>query len=418
MPLAAKIALIAVAALVVLVVALKAILTSVNDPVKTINRFTEAIRTENAEQLMGVTTVFDDQVELSEEALAPFFEAYSEDTGSINSFQSKLTEDLEYLKKGQSAPLDGFLRLVAYPNILFTSYKVEITPIRAMLYSEFDNTQVTIAGQQQTVGMDGTSATLLPGTYSATATYTDPVTGVTLDTTVDACTFSNRSDSMNVYFTYTTAYVEASTDAMELTGIWVDDKEYTGDLSQLDFYYGFPLSPVKEDSVIRVTASAYGMDFEQTLNMQESDSLYIEPELSEALLQEAMTIGEDVGKAWAKIVCEYDDASRQRLAQSYSATSPDFVEDVTNWLQNRSISDYTTIRRFTVGPNATEVEVADITFHTDYISVRVDMVITGIQQYTYYNSGETYGDPRDEREGTSVYLKYINGGWVVESASY
>lgn len=434
-----KLALIIVAAVVVVFFGLKAILGSINAPDKTIGKFLEAIRNQDVDAFNKVATVQMEMMELNEETLAPFFAAYSTSTDAMTAFQQDLMADLQSLNTTGIANGNGFMRLTKKSNFLFDSYKVELTPVDVTFWSEFDGTEVSFGPYTVTAGTDGmATVTMLPGLYNGEATVTAD-TGVDLDLTITNraigrdlvgvyyATSSSSAASewngsygggdlnVNLEFAYSNAYIESANRVMELKAIYIDGVEYTGDLSvyQEDFYYGFYFGPVKADSEVRVVATAYGLDFEKTSNMNEDTSVYVRMELSEDLQNEAMAIAEPLGVAYAKVRVGYNEAARQEIATNAYCTDA-FKTEVNDWLTQYTgyANNYTYIRNFVSEP-VTEVYVENTSFSDSGIQVQVRVNFEVNAQYQYYLSGAVDGDPFAYSNWSRVYLNYANGQWTV-----
>ncbi len=422
-----KLILAIVVGVVVLFFVLKAILNSINDPNKTINKFIDSIRNQDTDAFLQVvtlpSTVSEEDFALTEESVAPFFAGYS-GSDALSSFQNTLMEDLTYLNRGIVAPGDGFIRLVENSNFLFSSYEVEITPITATLYSEFEGTVLTMAGSEYTVGYDGVAVQLLPGFYSGSATYTSADTGVTLTTEFTDYNISSYDNYLNVEFDYVSAYIEASSSALELESIDIDGTAYAGDLSELDFYYGFSIGPVNADSEIRVVATAYGMEFEQTFSMAESTRCYFTVTLPDDVQEAAVALVTELVPTWLQVRYSYSQSALDALVSAYGETSPDFTAEWTEWLSGRLESmnanptyyNYEELSDMTVG----EVEISNISFGSDGISARAYVPVEGM---VLQKGWETAGTPSDEEPNTfsgdaSVYLLYTDGEWSVTRISW
>lgn len=276
-----KIILGAVAGVVVLVLALRAILGAVFDPNKTISQFLEAVQNRDAEALRSVAvavTSGGENVELTDEMLAPFFEAYSGRESTLDSMGTALREDLSYLNRGVPSQRDGAFQLVVDSNPLFSIYKVQFTPIYVPLHSEFDGTQVTLGGTEYQVSGEAAEALLLPGQYTGTATYKDPETNVVLRTDYDY-RIAGTYDEMYFYFDYCSAYLYCGYDGLTVKELAVDGKPYGGSLDELNTgsYGEMSLGPLSWESEVRATCSYNGLEFERTFQMSDSTYCELEP---------------------------------------------------------------------------------------------------------------------------------------------
>ena len=166
-----KIILGVVAGVIVLVVALKLILSSVFSADNTITKFINAVRERDADGVRSVATVYLDQMELTDEALEPFFDAFSADNATLVSWQENLLEQKNMQQYQQAmagmATSDsssvGMLTLVDNSNILFDSYKIQIRPVNLSLYCGYDGTTVTFGNLEPMTVTNSTSVTILPG---------------------------------------------------------------------------------------------------------------------------------------------------------------------------------------------------------------------------------------------------------------
>ena len=424
LPWNSKLALIGLACVVTAAVALKLALGAVSAPHKTINKFLLAIQTRDGGLLASVTEVLGGKIELSETTLEPFFAAYSEDDGAWSQLQSKLLEDLACIDQGLTAqPGESFVRLVEYANPLFSTYKVELTPVNARLYSEFDGTKLTLGGTEYTASTEGTQVKLLPGRYSGTATYLSEETGVELTREFTDENISQAGSELWCWFDYTSAELETNYPDVTVTAITVDGRGYTGDLSQCDPYHGgFPVYPVGVESTVQVTFTLAGMEFKQDFHMEDDSSCWLEPDISDDLRAEGEKTAADVAQLIMQLTSSYDTALVARLRSTYGETSPDFAAEWEKTIQGQRAyfdqrAGYTGLYEYSVYNDLTAGTVdSSLGFDNGIISLECEVPLT-YSSKSYYDWAT--GEPRDDYNysGSSlvtVDMIYANGHWTIQ----
>ena len=420
-----KLILALVAGTVVLFFGLKLILGAVNSPNRTINRFIEAIRNQDVDAFNQVTELSLYTFEFDEEDLAPFFAAYSTDNATLTAYQNALLEDLTYLERGLVAPGNGFVRLVEDSNFLFSSYKVELTLIPVTICSEFDHTDLSMAGKayiadSDGVGPNGAGTPLLPGLYSGSASYTDPDTGVTLTTEFAGYRIDSDNSYLYVEFGFVNAYIESSYRELELKAIDIDGNPYAGDLSGFDFYGGFELGPVNADSEIRVVASAGGMEFEQTFSMADSVDCFFIPAVPEEIAAEAAEIAADVLPLYMEMRYSYSESACDELVSRYGEGS-EMVAFLAEWLEETLAGirgeynmSYDGSYYVFTDLQMDEASVGIIRFEGDSVLLSVCLPTSGTYDL-YYEWDDPEPSETESFSGNEyVWLRYTDGQFFVD----
>ena len=266
---------------------LRTVLGYLNGPDRTIRRFVEAVRSQDAESLRSAAVLSDGGLELSDAALAPFFSAYSQRPEALDALQARLLEDRTVLEHGR-VPLgrDG-VRLVKRGNLLFDSYKVELSCCSVALSSEFEGTSLLLGGTEYRVGTEPQYIQLLPGVYSASASYVDPATGFALESGAVPRSIGASRAAVHCSFDYRGAWLQTGVPDLVLTALAVGGQPYAGDLSRLDPQAGFSLSPVGAESEISVSFTAAGLPFQRTFRMAEGSYCLLEAGLQTVTLSAA-----------------------------------------------------------------------------------------------------------------------------------
>lgn len=426
-------ALIAAAAVVAVVVGAKLALGALFTPEKTIDKFLTAYQSGDADAFRAVATVAEDRLELTDEVLLPFFNAYrdSERDRFLSSLREALTRDALLLKQGAPANGRGGFRLTEKSYVLFSTYSVEITPLNVQITSEFENTAVEVGGFSCTTGIEGIYTDMLPGVYTVTATCTDPNTGVTLQKTLPDQVISSPvaymnadsasaapSYSINIYFDYIYAYMESDT-PMTLKEIQVDGKTYAGDLSGMDLYTGFSIGPVNYDSRIKVVTEALGLEFEEEFDLKETGGYcYIVPELPAELEQEAIGIAAAVLPDWLRSVYNYDREALKGLSDSGSL-SPYFLDNLDDQVSQmwNGAEDVYYIQFDQIDVQKSRASVYSSIDPVFYANVEIPVIISGVRGYMSLATGEfkeSLYPIESSEELFSVSLIYQDGKWMVD----
>lgn len=429
LPKGAKIALIAAAAVVVLLVGLHLVLGAIFTPQKTVNSFVDAIRAKDGNTLRSVATLYspagEEAGELSDELLAPFFAYYSKNNGALDSYMHVLEEDMDNLERGKTSTGNGFLRLVEKKHLLYATYQVEMTLQTFQVSSEFDGTQATIAGESFEVGSDAPyRLDLLPGVYSAQATYTSPETGITLNSTVDETPLTSNGDSIYFSFDYSSLWVGASDSSYEITALSINGVPYQGDLTK--FSTGCELYPIAAGSKLEATIKVGDLDFTAAYDMAEDGygSFYISPSFSQDQLKAAMdAAAEYAGKVW-KARRTNDAVALHDLAES------DASESVAGWAKDADSyaerygegGEYYADRRVSTFQGTGIVcdsAPYSTSFVPDDVTCTIRLSVTGQYAYTDYEDGEVYRayDPDEETQGFRVTLRLSGSDWTITRIS-
>ena len=286
-PLAAKVLLSLVLLLAGTLFGLRAVLGYLNGPDRTIHRFVEAVQAQDADALRSVVSLRGGALELNGDTLAPFFAAYGVDEGALEALREQLLEDLAVLKQGFVPLGRGGVRLVRSGGPLFDGYKVELTCRSVALSSEFDGTNLILEGASYRVGREPQYVPLLPGVYSASSSYVDPATGITLENEAAPRRIGTERAAVHCAFDYRGAWLQTNVPDLKLTALAIDGQPYAGDLSRLNPQAGFSLAPVQADSEITVSFTAAGLPFQRTFRMAEGTYCLLEAGLRTVTLSAA-----------------------------------------------------------------------------------------------------------------------------------
>lgn len=256
-PKGVKIAIIAVAAVVVLAALFIFIMGKLNDPQKTISSFVESIAAQDYEQFSKVTCSASEDLELTEDTVAPFFELYSSNLSTLEDYQESLAADLKQLQRGKQSTGNGLIRLVEHNHVIFKSYEVELSGANFYFSAPLDNTQVTVGGK--TVDLKEAEKTyqalLLPGRYDIEASCTDSLLGETFSSQLKDCDLTPSNNEWYVDLEYTTIYLEDI--GLAVSSLTVNGKDY-GPV-EFDSWGEMALYPLPEDVEIEVTYDVGGV---------------------------------------------------------------------------------------------------------------------------------------------------------------
>ncbi len=419
----AKAALIVIAAVAAVVVGAKLILGAMFTPEKTIEKFLTAYQTGDADGFRAVTAVAEDRLELTDQTLSSFFAGYtgSEKDAFISSLREALMRDAMYLKQGAPAEGDGIFRLTEKSYVLFSTYAVEITPLDVRITSEFENTTAEVFGASHTVSGEETRAAMLPGVYAVKAAYTDPGTGVTLEKTMPNCVISRQRPYIDIYFDYTTAYMQGTT-GLTLREIQIDGKPYAGDLSAIDLYNGYSIGPVNSDSTIKVVSEAGGMEFVQEFDLRENgEYCYIYPELSETMRVELINIAAAFLPDWLRTYYSYDREALKRLYDSGSVGS-DLLAGLDNMVSMvwNGAEDVSYVRFDQIEVQQTRAYVDFSIDPVFYAGVEIPAIYSGSSGFISLATGEylEISELEDVEETVYVSMSYLDGKWQINSLSW
>lgn len=425
-----KIGLIVVAVILVGGFGAKSLLTSMNDPTKTISRFIESIRAKDVAAFSKVVTLNDPDgakegaqaVELNETTLAPLFKLYGGDNSNhLSSLQESLQSDLAVVKAGLSADGSNGFRLVKKSNFLFDSYKVEITPVEVKLTSEFDNTTVTLNGTDYTVGTKATTVRMLPGFYDGAVSCTANTTGVKLERELENMYIVPGDREKYFSFDYSSVYLYSYYDGLTLVKVAVDGHPYTGDISEFGSYGDVTIFPVNPESKIDVTYSVSGLEFNESFTVSDVGYEYcLEPELPSDVRAAGEAMAGNVAVIVAQLRGSYNPDLIPYLTEACGNGSPDFVRWWTNYAAEQMeyySGSYYSFPLYT-GLTASSVS-SDVYFNSEGITMDCSVSVK-YDSYAYYwwddytPTGSHYGSGSTR---INVELAYRNGQWEVLSSS-
>ena len=390
-----KIILGAVAGVIVLVVALKLILSSVFSADNTITKFINAVRERDADGVRSVATVYLDQMELTDESLEPFFDAFSADNATLVSWQENLLEQKNMQQYQQAmagmATSDsssvGMLTLVDNSNILFDSYKIQIRPVNLSLYCGYDGTTVTFGNLEPMTVTNSTSVTILPGQYDISASCTAESTGAEL-TMEDSGRFT-YDDSYDIYFDTADMEIEAYS-YVTITGITIDGAPYTGEIE--DGMYAY-LSPLNYGSEVVVTGDCFGETFEETFIAGDSYYVSVSYNPSEEVILMASDEASQIAYDLVMALEGHDADSMAALQAQYPDNEA--VAAIQTYFDNNAASTYTDGAVFT-SLEAGDCTVSAWAYSTGIqLEVQVEMTASGTDYYYWsdYTEGTGEGTP-------------------------
>lgn len=441
-----KVALILLAVLAAAYFGGREVLKSMYDPAKTINKFVEAISAQDGEALRSVTKVYQDEIELSDEALKPFFEAFSKNNNSLTEFRDVLNDDLRELNAGTIATGDGFLCLKKTDHWLYSSYDIEITPLTVSLVSEFDGAVITLGGANYTTGERPVSATLMPGKYSGSAKCTVPATGVELNTDFEVALlpyqnsyrydsdtpwneylyYDRSSQKLTVNYAYTSVYLEASQELTQLEEILIDGTAY--DLNSIDgsIYYGFYIGPLTYNNEITVKTNTCGFEQTNTFNTADTTYYYIEFELPEEAQNEGVALASEILPDAISAYYSYDQAALNRLNAAANAgklseeSMSSLRSRVEDWITRANNATYSYSRTVYTDAQVTETpSVSNIRYSSDGITMQTRLRGSATAQYfPDWTTAEGANEPYQATFSITVYLRYADGRWTVTNTSW
>lgn len=417
LPKGVKIAIIAVAAVVAAIALLMFILGKANAPEKTISSFINSIVTQDYAAFSKATNSASEDLELTEETVAPFLALYSGRTGTLEDYQSALQSDLRQLEKGLASTGNGFIRLVEHNNILFKSYSVEITGRKYSFTAPLDNTQVTVGPYSLTLNQAERSQSLLmlPGKYQITATCTDSLLGEKYTTTLEDYELSGSDSGCYLNMDYSTIYIQQPD--MDLSGLTVNGVKV--DNINFDGAGEYCLAPLPKEFELVAEFTVGGATLTDTYTHSGDytwDYFYPEPQLTPELSQSMLDQVAEYMKGW---VSANNNGSLDALnALNYNENSP-VLNDVANRIKD-NVDDPD--NRYEMVYSIQEM-AGNLDWNREYgyeglcFSTLVDMKL----YYTYneYWSGEIYWNGEDTMSRVyKVYLMQENGEWVVQNCTY
>jgi len=419
--------------LAIVLVGAKAAAGALFGPDKTINRFITAVQSGDAEALRKSVVVTGEDVELTDESAKAFMAGYGS-SDRLTSIQKLLMEDAAKLDNGLAVTESRSIRLAKKSYGLFSVYSVEITPVPATFFSEFDNVKLTIAGEEYTIGHEGTHVLMIPGLYSGSASYTDPNTGAHLETTLTDQRISapatsankdyataNEMAGINVTFDYVYLYVEGASQALTLKEIYIDGNKYTGSTDDFTLYGGFSLGPLNYESKVKVVAEAFGLEFEREVDLSVEDYCYIDMAVPDSMKQEAIDTAAKVMEDWIRYFYSYDEAALGRLKASGLMdevfNSSNIVE-----IQQQDIEEglqvyYMDYAKITVHKEKGYADVG-VDYDRGYVAyVTLPVTLTGTSGIMDFSTG-IYTATSDEDSYVTDFdmnMIYKDGKWIISN---
>lgn len=255
-----------VVALIVVVMVLRTVFSAEN----TVEQFLNSVRDQDYQAFSQVVVLQGDAVELTEESAAPFLALYSQEE-YLEELQSKLNTAVYggaqnggmQLPAGDSTASSGgsdgaegdlydvgenWLTLEENNYLLFSTYKVSITPVKCTFWSNVEEADVSLAGQSVHMENGEVTVTVLPGVYDVTGTAPGLMEGAQLTSSLDQSKITYSGGSKELYFEFCTLYVQQI--SLEPSAILINGQPYTG---SMDFEYGeLTLSPLSMGDTVEV----------------------------------------------------------------------------------------------------------------------------------------------------------------------
>lgn len=421
LPKGAKIGIIAGAALVAVCAVVCIILNKVNDPQKTIRTFVNSIITRDAGAFRSVTTCAAPDIVLTEESVAPFLSLYSGNTSMLNTFQDALTADLQLLEQGADSTGSGLVRLVQEDHVIFKSYSVELSTVKATFTSPLPNARATVAGKTLELPAADReySVNILPGRYEVRATATDAAFGTTFTYENSGLKVGASGITSALEFEYAT--VVLTRQDLEPTSLSVNGKDCP--IPTFDDYGTAFLSPLPVDAQLTATFDYAGIVFTASFTCDGPNQryFYLDPVLDEDCARSLLNTAAEFTNDWLQRYADGDADGIQALCDGKSSLLSSLAYQLRK-SQNPNLWRY--VYRYTLheleGDLALERSSDFYADNSPCFSTLLFLSLDYTEEYlppaSYQPSGpETPSEPEAYNQSmmVKVYIQYKDGVWQV-----
>lgn len=386
-------------------------LNKINDPVKVVLKFNEAIENENYEELLEVATTVDTSVEINEFNAKALFKLYNENIEIKEEIKKILNEDVLRVKNDMGTDINKIVSLIEDKHGLYSTYKVAIQDYDITLMANLDN--VKVSGFEKEVNLNNeyeefTLKNVLLGKYDVKATSIDESEIEYVDEKIVDVNYNNYLE-FNFEFTDVTI-IEPE---LEVVNIYVNDKVY-----DKSFNGGIlEISPISYNTVIKIEcktswgvilSSSYQVIYENGYNV-------FEPQFK---------IDEDTRISLMRMACEYYDnvftAFNNRDIETLEAMNYrnniyeiDYLLDDIDYMKESEYGHYEVIYIIS-NLAADKYFVLEDVYKNEFI-IYVEATVE--QNSTYYNSdNEIESDDiinDKDNQGYDITIKNIDGEWIV-----
>lgn len=215
------IAIAAIVAVVILGFGIKATLSSLYSPKRTVKKFVQAVESDNNHKLKSLLYSSNPAIEITDEAVDALIKAFKEQVYLFTDASAMLNNDIfqsyKLVTEGSSVLLDSnelFALTIKNDNFLFTKYAIMVKPIAINVSSNVPNSKVFINEEEVGLAKEGNQSNLIgcyiPGIYKVTLKAKDLFNNEIIDTKEILAIDNNTGCTTNFFEDYNNVYISSN----------------------------------------------------------------------------------------------------------------------------------------------------------------------------------------------------------------